>query len=615
MPRVPKSGLKVDLVLLKRDAAFLILAVMIVSLVSTFVLWAATNQITSPIHDEFAYLSNGLYYSGLHPSMNGMSFQGINYSYTWSERPPLIWWLLTSLFALGMNPDLAVAISPIFAVLLAVIVMQFSYEVTGDLKSGFFAGLLTALSGFIASIGARVLSDVMGTFFATLAVYCFYEFFFKGKRGYGILLGISMALGLIARDEDLIILLTLIIAWILFVLKISIFKKGVVLFLFLATFGIPVLHYGLAGTLQLISNLITPLILSGWPFEVIIGIGAAYVVHKAKHRTISEMIAGTVAFFAVMLPFFFSNYELGANYIIAGKGVLARPVAHLMMIPVTAGVGAHLTETARALIWTKTVPELIPVTIILAALIGLYYTARLSKREFFFILLWTITTTGYVVGATTLEDRFFLVAVPSFMVLAGIGFGYVWRVNKILGLAFVGASCFLSDITPTFSISFSHLTLVSGFLFGDHNWVLAYVSQLTFVSHPTPTIPLSYVAEGFLSVILGSFIAFVCLTNSSSFSLSFYSEKTIKKFDRLKIKIPRPDLTLNFSLPEKEVKQTENEEEISISEAKPLFEVPDDAKPTKQVESVPIVKRRITGSLVDEDEFLSLLSSDDHNLD
>jgi 4-amino-4-deoxy-L-arabinose transferase-like glycosyltransferase len=466
----------------------------------------ATSLVQYPEHDEFAYLGNALYGSGLH-SGSGMSYNGENYSVSYIERPPLFWWLLTSLFSLGVSPYSALVISPLFTALNAVLVCLFAYELTRDLKSGIFAGILAGVSGFAISIGSHILSDAMGSFLAALAMFSFYEYVFKNRRWFALITGAAIGLGLVARDEDLVTLVLLIVLWIIFVPKGGAVRKFLYLFVLGVVVGAPLLLYGMnmnayeTAVLQLISNLATPIVFSWWP--VIVGIGAflTFIAYRSSNRTrFAELGAGFFAFFVVMLPFFFDNYTLGnVDYYIAGKGILARPVSHLMMIPATGNVGAHLTTTARMLDWLKSMPALLSIPVIISAALGIYFLARSNRKDFLFLFLWTLVTFGFVVVGTNLEDRFLLIAFAPIMIFAGVGLGNIWKRNYALGVVFGSATVVLADIIPRSTISLSNLTIVASLTTHKSNWLYGFLSTITLNS-PSPVLPISLIAEGLLSL-------------------------------------------------------------------------------------------------------------------
>jgi 4-amino-4-deoxy-L-arabinose transferase-like glycosyltransferase len=475
----------------------------IVGIVSTLAMTAAINLVSLPEHDEFAYFANALYMSGIHPSTSGMSFNGENYSITFIERPPLFWWLLTALFSLGLRPLGALMVSPMFGVLNAMLITMFAYELTGEVKTGLFAGVLAGISGFGASVSVHIMSDAMGSFFAALAMFSFYEYYFKERRYFAILIGASMGLGLVARDEDLITLLLLVFFWILFAPRTGLRKKASFLALFVAFLGIPVLLFGFAGTLQLFSYLLTPIILDGWPFILLAGSILTFVALKTATRfRIAEMGASVFSLFLVMTPFFSNNYTLGnIDFYITGKGVLARPISHLEMIPQTGGVGARLAEVVRMAEWIKAIPALLSIPVVVAMVIGIFYFAGLHKKSFLFLFLWTLVSLAFVAGGTTLEDRFLLIAFTPIMILAGMGLSCVWRKDFVIGTVFAALSFALGDVIPRAPVSILNLTLVGGFRADSRNWLFSFLPRIT-LGAPQPKLGYPLLVDGLVSLPL-----------------------------------------------------------------------------------------------------------------
>ncbi len=486
---------------------------LVVGIVSSVTVGLATNLISVPEHDELGYVANALYYSGVNTNTNQLFFNGEQYHPYYSERPPLFWWLLTSLFSIGMNPIVSITVSPIFAVLLALLIAQFAYELTLDPKAGLLAGLLTGLSGFYSLIGAHILTDAMGTFFAALTIYAFFEYFFKERRGFAIILGASLALSLIARDENLILIPLLFLLWVVFASKSSIPKKVLYIFLFVALFGIPVLLLGTASTLQGISNILTPIVLNGWPVIIVVSAIVAYVFYKMRGWKIGELFGGFLAFFVIMLPFFYDNYLLGnVLFYVAGKGILSRPISHLIMAQ-TVGVGAQLSETARAETWIASMPVLLSVPIILASILGLYYMARADRRLFSLLFLWGAVSLGYVIFGTELEDRFLLIAFAPIAILAGIGLAFIWKANPFAGALASAFSFVLADFLPREPMSISQLTLVSGVSAWGQNWLYSFLPNIS-LSPPRPSLSLFDLVDGIVALMLAVAITLYILKTS-----------------------------------------------------------------------------------------------------
>ncbi len=478
----------------------LIVSLIAIGAVSSVVMWFSTNLIQYPEHDEFAYFANALYFSGLHPYTSGLAFNGETYSVAYIERPPLLWWLLTGLFSMGITPYVALVVSPLFSVLGALVIAQMAYEFTGEVKSALFAGLLAGVSGFAASVSARVLSDSIGSFFALLAVFSFYEYFMKKRRPYIVVLGMALGLGLVSRDEDLVTFILLILMWILFVSNGKPVRRLVYAGALGAFFGIPVLLFGLANTLQMVSDFATPIVLNGWPLILFMGAILTYVTFKPKGVRFTELSAGFFVFFLVMLPFLYDNFLLGnVYYYIAGKGVLARPVAHLLMVPLTGNVGANLPERVRIMDWVSSVPALLSVPVVCAAALGLYHMFKSSARKFAFLFLWLIVTLGFVVTETNLEDRFLFIAFAPVMILAGIGLSYVWKTSYVIGVLAAIPTFFLADVVPRAPISLSNLTIFRAIFGGSQNWIFVFLPSVP-LSPPAPFLPMAYMLDGLLSI-------------------------------------------------------------------------------------------------------------------
>jgi 4-amino-4-deoxy-L-arabinose transferase-like glycosyltransferase len=489
----------------------------VVAIVTSVTVGLATNLDQIPEHDEFGYVTNPLYYSGVHPSNATLVYNTTIGSETYhpfySERPPLFWWLITSLIAVGLNPIVSIIISPLFAVLLALLISQFAYELTGDPKAALFAGLLTGFSAFFATISSHILTDAMGTFFAALTIYCFYEFFFKQRKMFGVLMGASLALSLITRDENLILIPLLVILWIALVLKASAIRKFLYLVIFAIIFGAPVLLFGLVGTLQGISNVLTPLVLNGWPIIIIIVAIAAYVSYRAKGVVVGELAAAFLAFFILMLPFFFDNYYLGnVEYYVAGKGILARPVSHLIMAQ-TIGVGSGLSLTARAEVWITSLPALLSVTLMIFSLAGLYYVFRADRRQFVLLFIWTALSLGYVVFGTQLEDRFLMIAFAQLAILAGIGIAFVWKLNPFAGVVAAAFSFVLADFVPRSAFKISNLVIIAGGTAKTRSWVFLFLSRVS-LSPPHPILPYYDLADGFFALLFGVAVTLFILKSS-----------------------------------------------------------------------------------------------------
>ncbi len=249
------------------------------------------------------------------------SYNGENYSVSYVERPPVFWWLLTSLFSIGVQSiQRSCNISTIHGSERRARRIVCLRTLSG-LEVRTFAGILAGLSGFAISIGSHILSDAMGSFLAALAMFSFYEYVFKNRRWFALISGASIGLGLDARDEDLVTLVLMIVLLIIFVPKGGVTRKILYLMVLGTIVGIPVLLYGEISTMQLISNLATPIVFDWWPVIVAIGAFLTFLAYKSTNRTqITELGAAFFGFFVIMLPFFQQLYAWKRGLLHSGKG-------------------------------------------------------------------------------------------------------------------------------------------------------------------------------------------------------------------------------------------------------------------------------------------------------
>ncbi|HZW55448.1 MAG TPA: glycosyltransferase family 39 protein [Nitrososphaerales archaeon] len=469
-----------------------------VALIASISILVALKLNVVPEHDEQAYVTNAMIYSGVSPHAGNPSY---------SERPPLFWWLLTALLSLGADPRVVLAVSPTFAVMLALLIVKFSIDITGETKVGLFAGLACAFSAFFASMSSRVLTDAMGSFFALLSMYAFYKYFIKKQNRiiYAPIFGASLALSLIARDENMIMLPLFVILWIFFALKATVRRKILYVALTGLILGVPTAALGMVNTLQLASNLVTPIVLNFWPYALLLIAVFTYFMFRLKKIFLRDAGIGLFLFLVFELPFWYDNYVLGnILYYIAGKGILARPISHLMMIPQTGGVGAQLPMVARASDWIKSLPSLLSIALVAAALIGIYAVYRFSSRDFAFLGIWLVTTLGYVVFGTHLEDRFLMIAFAPIMIFAGIGLGFIWGKNRWLGVGSLLLALISANIIPRTSLSPSNVMLYSAVFGADksqQNWLFSFLPTVPLFQ-PNLQISPIYLIEGVASLAI-----------------------------------------------------------------------------------------------------------------
>ena len=473
----------------------------VVALATSLMLLVAIKLNVVPEHDEQAYVTNALIYSGVSPSAGSPAY---------SERPPLFWWLLTAIVSLGANPTLLLAVSPAFTVMLALLISKFSIEITGEPKVGLFAGLVSGFSAFMASMGSRVLTDAMGSFFALLSMYAFYKYFIKGQNKiiYAPLFGVSLGLSLVARDENMIMLPLFLILWIFFVLKVPVRRKILFAAAAAVLLGAPTAYLGVINTLQLASNIMTPLVLNFWSYALFLIALFTYFMFRLKKIFLRDAGLGLFSLLVFLLPFWYDNYLLGnVEYYVAGKGILARPISHLMMVPETQGVGAQLGTTARASDWLWGLPQLLSIAVLAAVVIGIYTVYRFSSKDFAFLSLWLVTTLGYVVVGTHLEDRFLMIAFAPLMIFAGIGLGFLWAKNRLIGAGGLALALFSGNVIPRTAFSPANDLFYSALLGsdrGEQNWIYSFLPTIR-VSSPDLHISPLYLIEGVLSLAIAVF--------------------------------------------------------------------------------------------------------------
>jgi 4-amino-4-deoxy-L-arabinose transferase-like glycosyltransferase len=467
------------------------------------------------LQDEFAYTWNALYWSGRTSNSSHIA---------WVERPPLLWWGLTFILSLGVSPIALLAISPMFAVLLSLLITQFAKEITGDRRTALVAGLITALSSFVALVSAHVLTDSMGTFYSTLSVYAFYKYFVANRESNGVRVngfycvvwGSALALAILARDESLILIPLFVVMWIFFVLKSSTKRKFEYLAILALLFGGPVVLLKLAGDLQLLSDILTPIVLNGWWIILFIAALFSYIAHKAKSFFKRDLGLAFLSFFTLTLPFFFDNYLIGnVEFYVAGKGVLSRPISHVLMGPQTGGVGSHLPEAVKASIWLSSVPELISPLVLALAAVGFYLAYKTDRRVFLFLLLWMGATLGFVVFGTNLQDRFLLIAFPPICVCAAVGLLFLWKMNAWVGVLTSIVTLALVGISPRAPLSLNNEVLVQGLTSSSANWLFGFVSSTTLGS-PTLRLAIPNLVDGVVGIVTGVAVTMVMIHLGSS---------------------------------------------------------------------------------------------------
>ena len=465
--------------------------------------------------DDKAYINNALIASGrASPSqVSGPHAE---------ERPPLFWWLITAFFLLGAPIGIVRFISPTFGLLTVLAVFVFSWRIFRNIWTGFFSALLLSTSYFYILTSSYILSDAMGATLSILYILCLCLGF--RERHALWLSGPFLAFSIMARDQNLLLIPATIL------MMIWIFFKRLTLKLMLSTLlisglGLILTTISLEEVLQYISNIITPIVIDPLFFSLTLILSGLCLLLSITPPSIREVgvdgIQSTdlmfdllLAFFSalsILYPYFVDNYRLSAEYQIVGRGVLSRPISHLMMA--RTGIGTELPPWAMRIQWIKHVIQFITMPILALAMIGSISALKKEKHTGIILTTWSLLSLGYVVFFTHLEARFLIQCFPPIFMLAGYGLSRIGNKNKLLCflsmllttlfLVFpVGRNTLLPDISQT-PITFSSLRILMRFEHVHKVWLTPYITYLsTRMCSSIPRIQLIYPILGLSSLIL-----------------------------------------------------------------------------------------------------------------
>jgi len=406
----------------------LAIASLIIISTTLFFLAGYVNQV--PQYDDKAYLNNALIHSGR------LDKKDVLGPYA-DERPPLFWWLLTTIFLLNAPISLAKFLSPFFGVVLVVATYALTKKMFRSVPKGFYSGLFLASNAFMLSSTGGLLSDIPGTALSALTLLCIYAGVIEKRDSYLFASGPLLALSLMMRDQNLI-LIPIILFYLSTRLSLSSFLKTLVAFAAGLSLGLPVMLYGLIKTLTIVSNWATPIITGGAyviPFTTInftpasaLSIIALYMAALfysfggRKRRRAYVPILSALLFFLTIYPYLWDNYLLGGRYEIQGQGVLSRLIAHQIMSE-TIGVGADLTAMARRIWWLSQFASLISPLIIVLSTVGLIIMIKKRRHsELAMLFPWLAFTSGFTIFFSYLEIRFLAPTLPVFAIIASYGF-------------------------------------------------------------------------------------------------------------------------------------------------------------------------------------------------
>lgn len=385
-----------------------------------------------PLYDDKAYLNNGLVFGG---RISRQFVQGP----IAEERPPLLWWTLATIFATGIPLRAVNSLVPVYGIVLMVAVFALAYEMTEDFRISLYSTVLLGFNSFFLVFSSLLLSDIPGTALGTVFILCTYLGIAKHKIRYIIAAGPILALNLIMRDQNLI-LIPVSLFFLVLALETKFLKKMLLLLAATAVGVIPLIRYGLIGTLQILSNILTPIII-GAPYGVpmtsvgmsnfvvyllVLTFFTVYVfvaVQKPGVRSSGLYATGfliSAEFFALMIyPYLWDNVRIGAEFQIAGRGVLSRLISHEIMT-LTIGQGMQLSLSQRWLWWITGLPFMVTPTFLVLSGLGLIlaYRARVSLN-FELLLSWVVLTTGFTIWQGQLEARYLAPCLPAMAILAG----------------------------------------------------------------------------------------------------------------------------------------------------------------------------------------------------
>ena len=463
-------------------------AVIILSVV-LFSLAGYVNQI--PWWDDKAYLNNALIHSG---RITKDLAQG---PYA-DERPPLFWWMETALFLLNTPVSWAKFVSPLFGVVMVIVTYFFAAKLFKNVRYGFYAALFLATNALVLQFAGMNLTDIPGTALATIFVFCFYFALLEKNNLYLLLSGIFLAFSLIMRDQNLIVF-PIVVFFLVTRLNLNKYLKALLAVTTSLSLGIPVILGGLTNSLRVASKILTPVVvgdayripftsvgLSSVLLASLLGLAALTYLRYSRYRTEVNIIVGPkilAAAFGALLFFVFLYPYLWDNYALFSGGIFSRMISHEIMSE-TIGVGANLTASQRSIWWVSKLPELLSITLMILAPIGIVQLLRKRMYGPMAILLpWVAFTSGFTVFFAYLETRFFLPALPVLAILASKGFVDLigWMKSKMLQVpdeAMKKATLFIEGVLAFSFALFGNLQLIDPL--GPHRF--AYLSALNLLT-------------------------------------------------------------------------------------------------------------------------------------
>jgi hypothetical protein len=395
------------------------------------VLLGAKNSI--PLYDDKAYLNNALVFGG---RISKTAVQGPFAE----ERPPLLWWTLASLLSTGISLLAVNFLVPIYGLILILAVFTLAYEITNDLRIAIYSAIILGFNSFFLVFSSLLLSDIPGAALATVFMLCLYVGIVKHKQGYIIVAGPLLALNIIMRDQNLI-LIPIALVFAIFSLQLKRLSKVVLTIVVGVVLAVPIGKYGLIATLQSMSALLTPVVI-GSPFKTpVTNVAVSYfimylavitffslygfvAINNANtsrwiKRCATLVLSGELLTLMIY-PYLWDNFRLGAEYQIAGKGIFARLIAHDIMA-ITVGQGMNLPLSQRLSWWITGLPFILTPTLLILSIVGIVVLFRVKEKESARLLLpWFLLTIGFTLWQSQLEARYIALSVPPMAIFAGV---------------------------------------------------------------------------------------------------------------------------------------------------------------------------------------------------
>jgi hypothetical protein len=525
------------------------------------VLLGAMNQI--PLYDDKAYLNNALVFGG---RISKTAVQGPFAE----ERPPLLWWTLASLLAMRVNLFVVNLLVPFYGLILMLAAFILAYEITSDLRIAVFSTILLGFNSFFLVFSSLLLSDIPGAGLATVFMLCLYVGIVKQKKNYLIIAGPLLALNIIMRDQNLI-LIPIGLFFCILSLRTKRINKVLLMLATTCALAIPTASYGLIVTLQALSALLTPVII-GAPYKTpLTSVAISYFImylivitffsfyafiaitnsHTSERKKQYATLALSGELFTLMIyPYLWDNFRLGAEFQIAGKGILARLIAHDIMA-VTVGQGMNLTAGQRLSWWITGIPFMLTPTLLALSILGIVLLIKIREQESLNLLLpWFIITLAFTLWQSQIEARYLAPSLPPLVIFAGVGARWLELrlkryFNKIVlpiillseNLVMHGLSINLTWINPLVVNAFDY------FITQPTGWWSSYMRTIRSGNGASVMLDPLYCLVAMIGIATPAIILFGHLSSIRQSSINYQGSSISNKIRTLTWRTPKPFLS------------------------------------------------------------------------